>query len=629
MRLLLTSQIGIFFLIGSLSAGAQLDVANPIREELEAFADAWMAEKLAVSHIPGAVLVVVIDGSFLLAKGFGLADLESQIPMDPEKTILRVASNSKLFTATAVMQVHEKELVDLKTDIRAYIEPALMRSYPTPVNLHQLLTHSAGIGDKLFGQTVAMAEDLLPLEAYLEQELARPLAPPGYFINYSNHGISLAAHVVENVSGLNFEEYCRKNIFAPLGMENSTFIPSEQLMGRAATGYKYLLGGYRILPLRHWRPYPSSSLVTTGYDMGRFMIAHLENGSLNLTGEPPGKIFSAATAKIMHRRQFTMHPRVPGMAYGFWEMEANGKRLLWHSGHMPGHRTGLFLIKSEGLGIFLNSNTEFRLFDLFIDDFLDQFYPAPPVDRAHTPSSENLNRYAGAYRHNWHPRRTIGKIVAFHGIQGQQLNVKPSADGNSLLIDGKMYDWTVKNLFREVGGDQIAAFWETTSGRPVILYQGGMLTYYRLRWYQRIEFHRVLSVLLTINFIVCLFIWVRAHKRDGFHFFNGKFPPPWQIAAMSAGLTCVLYLVFVLSILVLLSAGAYKMVQEIQLPLKVILTLPLFSCASSAILFCSLFASWNLDSLSRKEKILYTVILLNSLAALGFLSYWKLLGYRF
>ncbi len=629
MRFILPFKILILLFFADISTRAQAAGEMPSREELEAFADAWMAEKLAAYHIPGAVLVVVNDGSFLLAKGFGLADLESQIPMHPGKTILRVASNSKLFTATAVMQVHEEGLVDLKTDIRAYIEPGLMRAYPTPVNLHQLLTHSAGIGDKFFGQTVAKADDLLPLETYLEQELARPLAPPGYFINYSNHGISLAAQVVESVSGLNFEEYCRNNIFTPLGMENSAFIPSQQLMGKAATGYQYMFTGYRILPLRHWQPYPSSSLVTTGYDMGRFIIAQLNNGTLNLTGEAPANIFSASTAKIMHRRQFTMHPRVPGMAYGFWEREANGKRLLWHSGHMPGHRTGLFLMKSERLGIFLHSNSEFCLFDLFIDDFLDRFYPAPTIDRIHAPRSENLSRYAGAYRHNWHPRRTIGKIVAYHGIQGQQLNVKLSADGNSLIIDGKKYDWTLKNLFKEAEGDQIAAFWENTSGRPVILYQGGMLTYYRLRWYQRIEFHRVLSVLLSINFIICLFFWFRAGKWDGFHLLNGKIPPPGQIASISAGLTCALYLVFVISILALLSAGAYKMVQEIRWPLKVILALPVLSCASSAVLFCSLFASWNLSAMSKKDKILYTVILLNSLAALWFLNHWKLLGYRF
>ncbi len=629
MRIILNCQILILFLAAPLPIKAQIDSENPSREDLEAFIDTWMAGKMATHHIPGAVLVMVKDGDFLLARGFGVADLETQLPMDARKTILRVASNSKLFTTTAVMQASEMGQVDLKTDIRAYIEPDLLRAYPTPVNLHQLLTHSAGIGDKFFGQTVAKSEDLIPLQTYLEQELARSLAQPGYFINYSNHGISLAAHAVENVSGLNFEVYCQKNIFTPLGMDNSTFIPSEELMGKAATGYKYILGQHRILPVRHWRPYPASSLVTTGHDMGRFMIAHLENGTLNLAGETSSEIFSEESAKIMHRRQFTMHPRVPGMAYGFWEREMNGKRLLWHSGHMPGHRTGLFLIKSERLGIFLNSNTEFRLFDLFIDDFLDRFYPPPSLELVDSAGGQNLNRYTGAYRHNWYPRRTIGKIVAFHGLQGQQLNVKPAADGQSLLIGGKKFVWMVKNLFREADGDQYAAFWESTRGNPVILYQGGMLTYHRLRWYHRIELHRVLSVLLSAVFIVCLILWIRANKKDGFQSLSRKSLASLQVARISAGLTCVLYLVFLLAMAALLSNGAYKMAQEIQLPLKIALALPLLTGASSAVLFCTLFVSWNLASLSRKEKFLYTAILLNSLAALAFLNYWKLLGYRF
>ncbi len=598
------------------------------REEFEKFAESWMEEKLPANHIPGAVLVIVKDGAPLFAKGYGVAELESQRPMDPDKTVLRVASISKLFTATAVMQALEKDLVDMNTDIRTYIEPDLMSYYPTPVNLHQLLTHSAGVGDKFVGQTFKNAHDLLQHRVYLEEQLAKPLAPPGYIVNYSNHGISLAAHVVERVTGLNFEEYCRNNIFGPLEMADSTFIPSDDLMGDAATGYKHIFGGYRVLPLRHWRPYPASSLVTTGSDIGRFMMAHLNDGSLQSPGADLAEIFSEKTAKIMHRRQFTMHPRISGMAYGFWERVENGQRLLWHSGHMPGHRTGLFLIPSEKLGIFIYNNTEFRLFDQFIEDFLDQFYPAEAKNPILNRGSDDLSRYAGAYRHNWYPRRTFGKIVAFHGIQGQQLNVKPSRHNRSLLIDGKEYQRVVANLFKSDDDDKYAAFWETPEGKPVMLYQGGMLTYHRLRWYQRVEIHYVLSILGSLTFVISFCAWIRMIRKTGISI-NRNAASSIGVVRLSAGLICVFYFTFLIGFAVLVSAGAYEMIQEIHLSLKIMLAMPLLACAASAVLFITLPVTWNIPQLSSNEKVLYSVILVNSLVVAWILNYWNLLGYRF
>ncbi len=620
------------FLIMPYSSGvptrAQIADGITLGEELQVFSDAWMEEKMTKHHIPGSVLVVVKDGLPLFSKGYGTADLETIVPMDPDKTILRVASISKLVTATAVMQVFERGLVDLQTDIRTYIEPDLMRAYPSSVNLHQLLTHSAGVGDKFFGQTVKKAKDLLPLEAYLREELTKPLAPPGFFVNYSSHGISLAAHVVEKVTGLNFEEYCQQNIFGPLGMDKSTFVPSDALMKNACTCYKYIFGGYRILPMRHWRHYPASTLTTTGNEMGRFMITHLEKGTLQLPGEAGKRIFSTETTQIMHRRQFTMHPRMPGMAYGFWERRENGWRLLWHSGHMPGHRTGLFLMPSERLGLFLFSNTEFRLFDLFIEDFFDRFYPSPKSQPILAGAKEDLNRYAGAYRHTWYPRRTIGKITAFHGGPGQQLNVKPTNAGKMLLIGDKPYEPVVKNLFRLAGSDEYTAFWETTAGNPLVLYQGGMFAYHRLRWFQRVEFHYMLSALVSLIFLVSFSIWAFSIKKSGL---RRQREEPWCVptARLSAGLVCAFYLAFFVGLPAVVSTGAYKMVQEIQLSLKILLAAPLLGCASSAVLFCALSVAWNFPQMKKKDKILYTIILLNSLAAAWFLNHWNLLGYRF
>ncbi len=89
--------------------------------ELETFLDVFFAEKMEELHIPGAAFVMVKDGEVFFTKGYGYADLENQIPVDPEKTIFRVGSVSKLFTATAAMQLVEQGVLGLDTDINQYL----------------------------------------------------------------------------------------------------------------------------------------------------------------------------------------------------------------------------------------------------------------------------------------------------------------------------------------------------------------------------------------------------------------------------------------------------------------------------------------------------------------------------
>jgi CubicO group peptidase (beta-lactamase class C family) len=118
-------------------------------EEMEAFLDVFFEAKLAELHIPGAAIVVVQDGKVFLAKGYGFADLAHQTPVDPTKTAFRAGSVSKLFTWTAVMQVAERGLLDLDTDVNRYLTDfQVPDTYPQPVTLAHLLTHTGGFEDR-------------------------------------------------------------------------------------------------------------------------------------------------------------------------------------------------------------------------------------------------------------------------------------------------------------------------------------------------------------------------------------------------------------------------------------------------------------------------------------------------
>src|SRR5574339_187316 len=107
-----------------------------------------LAAQMTEKHVPGAVVVVVKDGRVFFSKGYGYADLEARAPVDPETTLFRPGSVSKLFVWTSVMQLVEQGKLSLDTDVNEYLDFAIPDTYPEPVTLKTLLTHTPGFEDK-------------------------------------------------------------------------------------------------------------------------------------------------------------------------------------------------------------------------------------------------------------------------------------------------------------------------------------------------------------------------------------------------------------------------------------------------------------------------------------------------
>jgi len=321
--------------------------------ELASFLDGFFASAMDRYHVPGLVFVMVKDGKPFLAKGYGFADLETHRKIDPDKTLFRVASVSKLFTATAVMQLVEQGKLNLNEDVNLYIPNfQLSESFPQPVTLLHLLTHTAGFDERVFGVAVKRPSDLRPLGDYLAERMPRRVLPPGDVFSYSNHGLALAGYIVESASGVPFETYVRQNIFKPLGMSRSGFSIPPELVPDLAQGYFYKDYQYKPVAYDYIQMVaPAASLVTTGDDMARFMLAHLQKGRFDDT-----RILSEQTAELMHSRQFTHNPRLPGHAIGFSEDIINGRRLIGHGGSWRGFASRLVLDPEAGLGFFVSYN---------------------------------------------------------------------------------------------------------------------------------------------------------------------------------------------------------------------------------------------------------------------------------
>ena len=129
------------------------------RAELEAFLDGVMVANIRDKHVAGATVAVVKDGAILFTKGYGYADVEAKKPALADETLFRPGSISKLFTATAVMQLVEQGKLDLDRDVNEYLDFSIPKTYPEPVTLRRLLTHTAGFEETVKNLFVSRASD--------------------------------------------------------------------------------------------------------------------------------------------------------------------------------------------------------------------------------------------------------------------------------------------------------------------------------------------------------------------------------------------------------------------------------------------------------------------------------------
>ncbi|MEQ1865266.1 MAG: serine hydrolase domain-containing protein, partial [Micropepsaceae bacterium] len=327
-------------------------------QRLRGYVDGLMSGLVASGEIPGVTVVIVQNGGIAFKAGYGFADIRARIPVDPDRTRFRVASISKLFTATAVMQLVEQGKIDLNADVNTYLGGfKIPPTYAEPVTLANILTHTAGFDDRYLEIGAPLSQQVEPLGSYLARSMPPRVLPPGQTFAYSNHAFGLAGHIVESVSGQEFGAYVQANVFAPLGMSNSTFgvpypVPQDIAVPYFKGGKE---NGFARSELDRMRFGPAGDLITTAADMAPFMLAHLNRGAID--GPIEGaQLMSTATADTMHARHFVQVEGLDGWAYGFMEGHRNGVRWIGHDGSWLGFCSQLVLVPETRSGFFVAYN---------------------------------------------------------------------------------------------------------------------------------------------------------------------------------------------------------------------------------------------------------------------------------
>ena len=315
--------------------------------------DSAIVAAMREHDVPGAAIAVVRDGAAHRIRGYGCANIERSVAVDPRTTVFRVASVSKPFVATAALIAVERGAVDLRADVNRYLRGMhVPEGWNRPVTLHDLLTHTAGFEESIVGYAARTPEDIRPLGEFLAAKLPRRGWPPGDVTAYSNYGYALAGYVVESVTRTSFSEFVQKEVLAPLGMTRSSFAQplSPALERDLATSYRCGTEGCQPVARDYRSAYPPGGLVTTADDMSRFLLAQLGD---SLNGR---RVLSDSVLTLLRTQQFTHHPDLPGLTYGFAEETIGGDRALTHAGGASGYASFVAIVPGRRFGAFVVAN---------------------------------------------------------------------------------------------------------------------------------------------------------------------------------------------------------------------------------------------------------------------------------
>ncbi len=517
---------------------------GPDLAHFEAYLDGVMASQLGDHELAGITFALVLDGDLALAKGYGMADLESATPVDAGVHLFRPGSVSKLFTWTAVMQLYERGKLRLDAPVGRYIDQFAMPNDYGDITLEHILTHAVGLEDGGAGYLfAASAEDLMPLADSLAKYKPGQYWAPGVVSAYSNWATSVAGLVVANLSGMRFEDYVDQHIFEPLAMRSSSFhepLP-DGMLENMATGYFSRGKGLERLGYEYIGNFaPAGALAATATDMANFIIAHVNGGEFR--GQ---RILGADTVELMHSPLLVQHAALPAFAHGFYERHRNGQRFLEHGGDTIAFHSMLTIDPQNGFGFFLSYNAPDGALarTAVINAVIDYFYPRPVAAAvaATVGAKQRVAAIGGAYRAN---RRSQSKLEALSGIVGD-IAIVPEGDASLVIANplvGGVFDEVEPWVFQERHGDARVVFETDDGDRAVRAHFGAapMMALDKLSWYETGTNHIAVIALAVLTAVFVLINGIR--NRGTIRQMRGV-DRYASLAAMANALTVLLFVI--------------------------------------------------------------------------------------
>lgn len=435
--------------------------------------DRIVTNRMANGHIPGAVVTVVRGNSILFKKGYGLANLESKEPVDADKTLFRIASVSKTFTALAAMALIEAGKLDPDEDLRPRFQKAgLLTSSAVdgPLTCRALLSHSGGIRENFIPKVTLTtnAAYRLPLVEYLRQCEPLRWCRAGEVRLYSDTGITLAGYAVELAAERPFQEFVRAAVWQPLKMKNTCYVPEPRQVRYLARSYQHGKSGYEPIEFLYTSVDPAIGVMTTGGDMARMLVAHLRGGA-GITGP--------RSRELMYQAQFAEDERLPSQTTcGLFVDSGRRRRELFHSGWALGYQSTMVLVPSQDIGIFVAQNANgpavLTMGEVQRILFGEDSTPKrePRLVRTTKAQDNNLRAFTGTYLNNrllsrGNPPEACGPLVVRYAETDDALEITFGKDVAQTIRWKEMGGMMFRS---QTTGDAIT-FQESADGKEMYL----------------------------------------------------------------------------------------------------------------------------------------------------------------
>ncbi|WP_176470208.1 serine hydrolase [Terribacillus saccharophilus] len=324
--------------------------------EVENYVDDYVSDYIGKTTA-GASIVIVKNNEIVLSKGYGFGDNENHVKIDSGSSIFEWGSISKLFVWVSVMQLVEQGKIDLDEDIRNYLPNAFIKhlKYDDPITMLDLMNHTGGFEERIFDLGYTKANQLKPLDAGLQIAEPNQIYRPGEVVAYSNYSTSLAAYIVQLITGQDFNEYVEEHIFQRLGFSDSTAYllseSNEQIIKNKVNGYKLVdKGKFERSTEYYMSLYPSGAINGTAQDLAKFSDALMpQSQNKNVLFE------NEDTLTKLFSQSYSANEHAPGIAHGFWEYDGMYKGFT-HGGNTTSFSSNFHIVPEEGFSVIILTN---------------------------------------------------------------------------------------------------------------------------------------------------------------------------------------------------------------------------------------------------------------------------------
>ena len=437
--------------------GPQRTLSTPISaDDIETFTDSVVRSLMQRDHVVGATVAVVQGDTPLLVKGYGFDRLNPIRRVDPNNSLFRVGSISKVFTWIVARQEVEQGRIKLDAPIGDYLPDDVYKEDRSrkPLTLRDLMAHTSGYEDTSLGHLFTLDQTrLTSTDSYFRQHTPHRVRDPGQFSSYSNFGAALAARaLVQTGKAKDVPSLIEARVFTPLGMDHSTLrepydsslVDTEGLPAPMNTSMMQDLSDGFIWDGATYKPEPFDHTIamsgalgasTTAKDMARFMSLMLDNGQLQGV-----QLFNIDSARAFREPMLPMPSGYNGWASGMMiRTMPTGQVTYGHGGATLWFNSNMVLIPDLNLGIFISTNTQTGapLADDFATMLLDHLSGdvvrpplAPAPEMAYADHRDEYNGMRGEY---------VSTRRAYGGLEGaitrliNTVEVSFDADGRLIL----------------------------------------------------------------------------------------------------------------------------------------------------------------------------------------------------